>query len=42
MTAGAHSPAMTIVFYAVGLVISYVMGFIITNATIKVEDVANA
>ena len=28
--------------YAVGLVICYIMGFIVTNAMVSVEDVANA
>ena len=42
MTAGGDNPAMQMGCYAVGLVISYIMGFIITNATLKAEDVANA
>jgi len=42
MTAGGDNPAMQVVFYGIGLVISYVMGFIITNFTLKDEEVANA
>jgi len=42
MTAGGDNPAMQVVFYAIGLIISYVMGFIITNFTLKDEEVANA
>jgi len=42
MTAGGTNPAMQVAFYGIGLVISYVMGFIITNATLKAEEVANA
>ena len=42
MTAGGTNPAMQVAFYGIGLVISYIMGFIITNVTLKAEDVANA
>ena len=42
MTAGGENPAFQVGCYAIGLVISYIMGFIITNATLKAEDVANA
>ena len=42
MTAGGNNPAMQMGCYAVGLVISYIMGFIITNVTLKAEEVANA
>ena len=42
MTAGGDNPAMQMGCYAVGLVISYIMGFIITNVTLKAEEVANA
>jgi len=42
MTAGGTNPAMQVAFYGIGLVISYIMGFIITNATLKAEEVANA
>ena len=42
MTAGGDNPAMQMGCYAVGLVISYIMGFIITNVSLKAEEVANA
>ena len=42
MTAGPAGTAASVGFYAVGLLISYVMGFIITNAMVSVEEVANA
>lgn len=42
MTAGANSPTMSVLYFVIGLVISYIMGFIFTNAFVKVEDVANA
>ena len=42
MTAGGENPAMQVVFYGVGLVISYIMGFLFTNATVRAEEVANA
>ena len=42
MTAGGTNPAMQVACYGIGLVISYIMGFIITNATLKAEEVANA
>ncbi len=42
MTAGANSPFLSVLYYLIGLVISYIMGFIITNASIKNEEVANA
>ena len=41
MTAGPNGTS-SMLYYAIGLVISYVMGFIITNAFIKVDDVAQA
>lgn len=41
MTAGANSAIMTMIYYVLGLVISYVMGFLITNAVIKTEEVAD-
>lgn len=41
MTAGPHG-ASSFIYYLIGIVISYVMGFIITNFAIKVEDVAQA
>ena len=42
MTAGPSGGVTSILYYIVGILISYIMGFIITNAVIKVEDVANA
>ena len=42
MTGGPNGAVMSIVYYAIGLVISYVMGYIITNIAIKAEDVADA
>ena len=42
MTAGGTNPAMQVACYGIGLVISYIMGFIFTNFTLKNEDVANA
>ena len=41
MTAGPHGVAASVGCYAVGLVICYIMGFIVTNAMVSVEDVAN-
>ena len=42
MTAGPHGAVQSVLCYAIGLVISYIMGFIITNAMVKDEEVANA
>lgn len=42
MTAGPSGAAMSLLYFAIGLVISYIMGFIITNAVIKPEEVAGA
>ncbi len=42
MTAGGENPAMQVAFYGIGLVISYIMGFIFTHFTLKAEEVANA
>ena len=42
MTAGGENPAMQVACYAIGLVISYIMGFIFTNFTLKDAEVANA
>ena len=42
MTAGPQGATMSIVYFLIGLVISYIMGFIITNFAIKDEEVANA
>ena len=42
MTAGGENPMKQVVCYGIGLVISYIMGFIITNFTLKDADVAAA
>ncbi len=42
MTAGKGGAALSVAWFVVGLIISYIMGFIFTNAMVKVEDVANA
>lgn len=42
MTAGPNGAVMSLVYYGISLLISYVMGFVITNAFIKPEEVANA
>jgi PTS system sucrose-specific IIC component len=42
MTAGGSSATTQMTCYAIGLVISYIMGFIITNFTLKDSEVANA
>ena len=42
MTAGGENPAMQVAFYGIGLVISYIMGFLFTHFTLKAEEVANA
>lgn len=42
MVAGGNSPAAQMMFYVVGLLISYVMGFVITHFTLKDEEVARA
>ena len=42
MTAGGENPVMQVACYGIGLIISYIMGFIFTNFTLKDEDVANA
>ena len=42
MTAGPSGATMSVACYVVGLVISYIMGFIVTNAMIKPEEVADA
>ena len=41
MTAGKGGAALSVAWFVVGLVISYIMGFIITNIAIKPEEVAN-
>ena len=42
MTAGGSNPAMQVAYYFIGLVISYLMGFLITHFTLKDAEVANA
>ena len=42
MTAGPNGAAMSVVYFVIGLIISYIMGFLFTNAMVKVDDVANA
>ena len=42
MTAGPDGATMSVACYVVGLLISYIMGFIVTNAMIKPEEVADA
>jgi PTS system sucrose-specific IIC component len=42
MIAGGDSAVVQMICYAIGLVISYIMGFVITNVTLKDRDVANA
>ena len=42
MTAGGENPMMQVACYGIGLVISYIMGFMITNFTLKDSEVANA
>ena len=42
MVAGGESATTQMLCYAVGLVISYIMGFIFTNFSLKAEEVANA
>ncbi|MBD5084875.1 MAG: PTS transporter subunit EIIC [Clostridiales bacterium] len=42
MTAGPNGAAMSVVYFVIGLVISYIMGFLFTNFAIKDEEVANA
>ncbi len=42
MVAGGNNPTTQMAFYGVGLLISYVMGFLITNFTLKADEVANA
>ena len=42
MTAGGKNPVMQVACYGIGLVISYIMGFIFTHFTLKDEEVANA
>lgn len=42
MTAGPNGAAMSVAYFLVGLVISYIMGFVFTWFGIKDQDVANA
>ncbi len=42
MTAGPNGAIASVASYAIGLVICYVMGFIVTNFMVTVEEVANA
>ena len=42
MTAGGNDPAMQVAYYATGLVISYIMGFLFTYVSLKDTEVANA
>ena len=42
MTAGPDGATMSVACYVVGLLISYIMGFIVTNVMIKPEEVADA
>ncbi len=42
MVAGGNSAVVTMLCYVIGLVISYIMGFVFTNFTLKDEEVANA
>ncbi len=42
MTAGPNGAAMSILYFVIGLVISYIMGFIFTKLLVKPEEVANA
>lgn len=42
MTAGPNSAIVSIVYFLIGLVISYIMGFIFTWFGIKDQDVAAA
>ena len=42
MTAGPHGGLISVLYYAIGLVISVIAAYLITNAVVKNEDVANA
>lgn len=41
MTAGGGNPARQVICYGIGLLISYIMGFCITSATLKASEVVN-
>ena len=42
MTAGPNGAAKSVLFFVIGLIISYIMGFLFTNIMVKDEEVANA
>lgn len=42
MTGGPNGPVWSVIYYAIALAISYVMGYLITNIAIKPEEVAEA
>lgn len=42
MTAGPNRAVVSVLYYGIGLVISYIMGFLITNARVTDEEVAQA
>jgi len=42
MTGGPNGPVMSVLYYGIALVISYVMGYVITNIALKTEDVERA
>lgn len=42
MTAGPSGAVLSMLYYGIGLVISYLMGFLITNAFVSNEEVAQA
>lgn len=42
MTAGPSGAVLSMVYYGIGLVISYLMGFLITNTFVSNEEVAHA
>lgn len=42
MTAGPNGALLSVVYFFVGLIISYIVGFILTWFGIKDQDVANA
>lgn len=39
MTAGPNSAVMTVLYYVIALIISYIMGFVLTNIFVKPEEV---
>ena len=41
MTAGPNGAVMSVAYFVIGLVISYIMGFLFTNLAIMPDDVAN-